>query len=98
MTKEEIRAKVVDVVNQVQEMSGRPSKELDDCDKPVGELEGFDSLNGFECTAMILGEIDVKIPGCGNAFLTSKADKALTLGEVVDRLYDLSHSMEPCNA
>ena len=48
-----VRSLILSVLQEVQEMSGREWNGLVGDAKPIGALEGFDSLSGIEVTVMI---------------------------------------------
>lgn len=81
----QIAAALHDILTEVQEMSGRSTANLTGSDKPIGRLDGFDSLSSIEATIMIevkLG-IDAK---CDSLFISEDGSKALTVEEVVLRI------------
>ena len=87
MDKRKITAAVVQTVAHVQEMSGRPSVGIDVSTRPVGGVEGFDSLNGVEATVMLSESLGIDIPEDHNPFVSSNGKRALSVSEIVDKLY-----------
>ena len=79
---------MVEVLKEVQALSGRAWKDLVDGSKVVGELEGFDSIAGIEATSMV----EQRLISAGLASKVSAETifvddrRALTLSEVVQRL------------
>ncbi len=76
---------VVNVLREAQELSGRKWSELSiDC-KPIGDLEGFDSLTAVEATVMIEEKL-----GCNldfdSVFVSENGKRALTIKEICERL------------
>lgn len=53
MTREELVDKVIDVLRTIQVISGRPVATITEETKPIGDLVGFDSLNGVELAAIL---------------------------------------------
>jgi acyl carrier protein len=53
MTTMEIKKIIADTVESLQTLSGRPCGTITDDTTPIGDLVGFDSLNGIEATVMI---------------------------------------------
>jgi acyl carrier protein len=88
MEKNKIRDLVVEVVVEIQRQSGRPSAEMNDNIRPIGDLDGFDSLNAEEATAMLCERLGVEINE--NIFVAVEDPRALRVREVVDRLHKIS--------
>ena len=84
MEKNDIRNVVVEIVAEIQRQSGRPCADIDDNIRPIGDLDGFDSLNAEEATAMLSERLGVEIDE--NPFVTGDSPRALRIHEVVDRL------------
>lgn len=86
MTVEQIREIVLAAVCEIQEQSGRPLPEVC-CDtlRPIGDFEGFDSLNAVEVTVQLTEKLGCEIDG--NPFV--KGRRALKLEEVAKRLHQL---------
>lgn len=85
MTREEAAAVLLDVLREAQDLSGHAWTDIGMEAKPIGALEGFDSLNGVEATVMIeqrLGcTLDVE-----SIFVSEDGRKALTVREIAERL------------
>ena len=79
---------IKEVLEQVQEMSGRPTQTLLESTIPIGGLEGFDSLSSIEATVMIESKLGFDAD-CDSLFISEDGKKALTLDEVVDRVQTL---------
>ena len=86
MDKQEIVAKVVQTVVQVQEMSGRPSAGIGVSTCPVGGVEGFDSLSGVEATVMLAESLGTNLPEDYNPFIAADGNRALSVGEIAETL------------
>ena len=86
MDKQEIVTKVVQTVAQVQEVSGRPSAGIGPSTRPVGGVEGFDSLSGVEATVMLSESLGVDLPDNYNPFISNDGKRALSVGEIADNL------------
>jgi acyl carrier protein len=86
MTLEEVQKIVVATVCAIQEQSGRPLPEVF-CDtlRPIGDLEGFDSINAVEVTVQLTEKLGCEISG--NPF--AKGHRALKVEEVAKCLYQL---------
>ena len=86
MDKQEIVSKVVQTVTQVQKVSGRSSAGIGLSTRPVGGVEGFDSLSGVEATVMLAESLGVDLPGNYNPFVSNDGKRALSVGEIADNL------------
>lgn len=86
MEKQLIIDKVVQTVTCVQQMSGRPSTEIGVSTRPVGGVEGFDSLSGVEATVMLSESLGVELPEDYNPFISTDGKRALSVGEIADTL------------
>jgi acyl carrier protein len=84
-----IIATVVDILAEVQEISGRANSTLTGVDKPIGQLDGFDSLTSIEATVMIEAKLGIDAE-CDSLFISSDGSKALTLDEVVARIESIA--------
>ena len=84
MTRKEATALVIEKLKEIQENSERPVPEITGRTKPIGDLEGFDSLNGVElasviCDAVPLGEMR-------NICASVDGTRALTVREIAERV------------
>ncbi|MCQ3803388.1 MAG: hypothetical protein OXC98_04570 [bacterium] len=86
MNKQEILKRVVQVIVEVQEVSGRSSAGIDASTCPVFGVEGFDSLSGVEATVMLSESLKVELPGNYNPFISEDGKRALSVGEIADSL------------
>ena len=86
MDKQEIVTKVVQTVGQVQEVSGRSSAGIGPSTRPVGGVEGFDSLSGVEATVMLSESLGVDLPDSYNPFISNDGKRALSVREIADNL------------
>ena len=86
MDKKEIVTKVVQTVTHVQEASGRSSAGIGASTRPVGGVEGFDSLCGLEATVMLSESLKVALPDDYNPFISKDGKRALSVGEIADTL------------
>ena len=86
MDKQEIVNKVVQTVAHVQDVSGRSSAGIGASTRPVGGVEGFDSLSGVEATVMLSESLGVALPEDYNPFISSDGKRALSVGEIADTL------------
>ena len=85
MTQTEIEEALVKAVCHTQESSGRDLINVTLETRPIGELPGFDSLNGVEITVEIIEFIKKDLP-FNNVFVAENKAKALTISEAAKRL------------
>lgn len=85
----EITKIVHDEVCRIQELSGRtaPIKANDDL-VPIGDCDGFDSVNGAEA-AVRIGEL-TKCPQSTNPFV--EGNRALTVVQIAQNIYTALNS------
>ncbi len=86
MDKQEIVTKVVQTLARVQEVSGRSSAGIGASTRPVGGVEGFDSLSGVEATVMLSEYLGVDLPEDYNPFISNDRKRALSVSEIADSL------------
>lgn len=86
MTVEQIQEIVLATVCEIQEQSGRPLPEVC-CGTvcPIGDFEGFDSLNAVEVKVQVAEKLGCEIKG--NPFV--KGRRALKVEEVAKCLHQL---------
>ena len=83
MSRDEALQMVCHAISQIQEQSGRKVDLLNEHSRPFVDVDGFDSLNGEEVTALLLEE--VSFGPDFNPFAPAD-DGDLTIGEIADRL------------
>ena len=83
MNQEQIESMLIEVVCEIQKISGRPIVDVTADTKPVVDMPGFDSLNGVESTIEVSGRINKDVP-FNNVFVDDK--KALTIRQASVRL------------
>ena len=86
MDKATVLQEVVQAVAQVQEVSGRPTAGIGPSTRPVGGVDGFDSLSGVEATVMLSDSLGVDLPDDYNPFISNDGKRALSVGEIADNL------------
>ena len=84
MDRDEVITHIVEAVTQVQRLSGRPTSGIGPGTRPIGGLEGFDSLNGLEAIVMISSAIGRDIPD--DSFISEDGRRALTISEIADKI------------
>ena len=84
MTLESVTKSIVDVIEELQRASGRACGELTGSTKPIGDLEGFDSLSAIEAAlGQGLGTDNVLVAEI------SGRKRALTIAQVAERIVKL---------
>ncbi len=89
MSLEKIQTIVLDVLREVQTLSGREWAGLIPDAKPIGQLEGFDSLCAVEATVLVEERL-----GCGDleidtVFVAEDGSRALSVKEIAQRISKL---------
>jgi hypothetical protein len=80
MNQGEIVRMVTAVLQETQTLSGRVWQSVDLNTRPIGQLEGFDSLCGLEATLMLEAKL-----GCSfeeSVFVSADGTRALALREI----------------
>jgi acyl carrier protein len=85
MDKTTIKKALAAVIEEVQTAGGHACPSLDDTTKPIGELEGFDSLLAVEATVLLEGKLGCKLAD-GTPFISADGKKALKLSEIAERI------------
>ncbi|SRR5947207_2320665 len=85
MTPEEVKELVIQVITEIQTLSGRlvPDDIYDEL-HPIGEFDGFDSINAVEMTSLLSEYLGYDIKS--DLMLPTYPGGHLTIGEMVDRL------------
>ena len=86
MKRQVIITKIVQTVVRIQEESGRSSAGIGVTTRPVGGVEGFDSLSGVEATVMLSESLGVFLPENYNPFVSKDGTRALSVSEIADSL------------
>jgi hypothetical protein len=92
MDRNSIERELMEAIREVQELSGHMPVPIDKNTCPINDLEHFDSLRGVETTFLLSAKLkcEFKSPkGEINVFVSKDARRALTVGEIVDRLVEL---------
>jgi acyl carrier protein len=85
MVQQSFESLVVDVLHEAQKLGGREWSELSaDC-KPIGDLEGFDSLTAVEATVMIEEKLGCDLE-LDSVFVSENGKRALTIKEICEQL------------
>jgi acyl carrier protein len=87
MNKKKIHDLVVETLELIQELSGQDKVDINEDTVPIGQLPGFDSMNGVELSMMISKHIPME----KNVRLCVSDDgkKALSVRQIVERLVKL---------
>lgn len=92
MERQEIVARVIETVVQVQEDSGRAFAGIDASTRPLKDVDGFDSLCGLEATELLSASLGIAIPNNRNPFVSEDGNRALSVNEVADALSRFARS------
>lgn len=94
MTREQAESAVIQVIVEIQEMSGRECLEIGAGTKPIGDVIGFDSLNALEATVAVAARLGMEIPNEANVFINEAGDAALSVREIAGRLMEIAKTSE----
>ena len=89
MDKSQIVETVLSAVRQVQEVSGRPLGEIDSRTRPIGDVEGFDSLSGIDAIVILSESLGYDLPDDRNPFISKDRRRALSVSEMADNLLEI---------
>jgi acyl carrier protein len=81
----EISTVLIAVIKESQVLSGRSWHLLRDDSKPIGALEGFDSLCALEATTILEEKLGCSF-GDESIFVSSDGTRALTMNEIINRI------------
>lgn len=85
MNHAEVVSVLLDVLTCIQQNSGRDIAAISGNNCPIGDLDGFDSLNGVEATVELADRLGIEISGT-SVFVNESGTKALSVTEVAERL------------
>ena len=88
METKEIESMIVTVLREVQTISGREWIDLGPESRPVGDLDGFDSLSGVEVTVAIEQKLECKFES-ESIFTSDDGKRALNLKQISDRIANI---------
>lgn len=85
MSLSRIQTAILEVLREVQEMSGRVWRGLSADARPIGDLEGFDSLLGVEATVLVELKLDCRLD-LNTVFVSGDGKVALSVREVAEQI------------
>jgi hypothetical protein len=85
MNQAEVVAVLLDVLTTIQQNSGRNIAAISGDTCPIGDLDGFDSLNGVEATVELADRLGIVIASI-SIFVNESGTKALSVTEIAKRL------------
>ncbi len=88
MSLKDIEQIIIDVLNEIQIISGRETIPMSSATCAIGDLPGFDSLNGIEATLDISTKLGYDFD-VDNLLVAEEGHRALTIGEIAERARDL---------
>lgn len=89
MDEKEVMGKIIAAVKQVQEASGRPVGDISPTTRPIGDVPGFDSLNGVEASVILSESLGHELPADYNTFVSKDGRRALSVSEITDNLCEI---------
>jgi len=82
---------VIEVVSDIQSHSGRPNITLTGKSLPIGDLPGFDSLNGIEVTTELAYRLGCEFSD-GNLLVDETGNRALSIAEIATRICETTNT------
>lgn len=82
---------VIEVVSDIQSNSGRQHIVLTGESCPIGDLPGFDSLNGIEVTTELAYRLGCEFPD-GNLLIDETGNRALSIEEIATQICALAET------
>src|SRR4051812_13121139 len=89
MSIDEIQSAVFEVLREVQALCGRSWTELGPDAKPIGDLDGFESLSGVEATVIVEEKLRCGDLGIDSFFVSDDGKHALSVKEIAYRISKL---------
>ena len=86
MTLQHIRQVLLDVLKDVQILSGRTWSDLPSTAKPICDLSGFDSICSVEATVMVEQKLGGKKLTPYSVFISEDGSRALTIDETAQHI------------
>lgn len=83
-TREELEQQLIDVLMQIQKLSGREVPPMTATVRPMCDLDGFESINAAEATAMLADELHLKIKDI--PFFPKSGQEPLTIAQIVENI------------
>jgi acyl carrier protein len=89
-TIEQATAAIIEIVVEVHELNTGETPTIGVGLRPIGDLPGFDSLNGVEVSMKLESRLGIEMP----VDIFVREDRSLTIAEAARRVVDLSGSEE----
>jgi len=90
MNPEDVKAKLVKVLQEIQCDSGFKEMPIVGTTRPVTDLEGFDSPLWLDAIGMVAASLNINIPNHTNIFLAEDGSKQpLTIDESVTKICEI---------
>jgi acyl carrier protein len=83
--RDQIKKKLVEAIAEIQEISGRQVPQVQDEACPIGDIEGFDSVNCVELACELSSSLGFEVDA--KDFIPNVLAHPVTIGQAVDRLY-----------
>ncbi|MFA6312595.1 MAG: hypothetical protein WCV99_08285 [Sterolibacterium sp.] len=92
MSLETVQQMVIEVLGDIQTISGRDLIPMSGSTCAIGELPGFDSLNGIEATLEISARLGYDLE-VDNLLVDESGNRALTIREIAERACKVMDAM-----
>ncbi len=94
MDQQSVKAKLIEVLNEIQSDSGYASTSITGQTLPVSDLEGFDSIIWLDAIGMLANQLNVDIPANCNIFLSQDGKQPLTVDQSSALVYEIVQTGE----
>ena len=94
MDNDKVMKVIAEVLANVQTSSGREAVLVTGNTCPIGDLDGFDSLNGVEASVELSERLGIDLPGV-NAFVNEEGSRALKISEIACNICKVANGTEP---
>lgn len=86
MSLQQIRQTILDVLKDIQTLSGRPWTELPPTAKPLCDLQGFDSICSVEATVLVEERLGGRKLKPYSVFISEDGQRALSIDEAAEHI------------
>ncbi len=86
-TRSEVEQQLIEVLVQIQNLSGREVPPMTIGVRPMCDLDGFESINAAEATAMLADDLHLKINDI--PFFPKAGQEPLTIAQIVENILKL---------
>jgi acyl carrier protein len=82
----DVKNMIIEVLKNIQRVSGYESESISGTTNPFKDLEGFDSQISVAAICELSTSLDIDIPDNANIFLSGDGKRRLTIDEIAGRV------------